>query len=102
MYFFVLLGSVILFPISWVYFLGKGIVYLKKKTITLIGEEIEEVYVSDKRFKTGTRLEGQKKITKIIEFPASENELQINKIKGFIYIGIVLILYGLPLIYCFK
>lgn len=102
MYFFVLLGSIILFPISWIYYLGKGIIYLSKSTITLTGKEIEEVYKTDKRFKEGVRLDGHKEVTKIIEFPAAENELQLNKIKGFIYIGIVIILYGIPLIYYFK
>lgn len=101
MYFFTLLGSIILFPISWIYFLGKGFMYLTKKTITLTGIEIEEVYKADKRFKSGVRLEGHQEVKKRIELPASKNELQINKIKGFLHLGIFL-LYLIPLIYYMK
>ena len=101
MYLFTLLGSIILFPVSWIYFLGKGLIYLTKKTITLSGIEVEEVYKEDKRFKSGVRLEGHKEIKKIIEFPASKNELQINRIKGLLHLGIIL-LYLIPLIYYMK
>lgn len=100
-YFFMIIGSIILYPISWLYFLIQGIIYFNKKTITYSGYVSQSVYASDKRFNTGRRYEGKRYMKKSIDLLANNEELSLNKKKGLYYFLILFIMYGIPMIYVY-
>lgn len=97
-YFFMLIGAFILYPISWLYFLINGIIYYNKKTITYSGYETQSVYKADKRYKTEKRYEGKRNVKANIEFQATERELKLNKTKGLYYLLIFFVMYVVPMI----
>jgi len=70
---------------------------LNKKTITYSGYKIHPVYKSYKRYKTGKSLNSVRKIKTSIELQATVKELKLNKIKGFCYLLIFLIIYVIPI-----
>ncbi len=98
-YLFLIIGSFILYPISWIYYLYGTYVYLTKKTVSYIGFEKQAIYKKDSRYKTGKKYIGNDFVKTTIEVSASEKELKMNKKKALLYFSVFFIIYVLPVIY---
>lgn len=85
-YFFLLIGASILIFIGPIYFLIKGVIYLTKEHTTFHFYSEEPVYATDRRYKSGQRLEGYQRLktNEKLNLSATPEERSGYKTKGVI------------------
>ena len=90
LYLFVLLLSFLLFII--------GVRRLFRTTVKLSRTVLEDVYQSDKRYRTGSRYAGKQNVTYTIKAKANSEERNELITKGLIYLGISFMWLVLPIL----
>lgn len=82
--------SVILFPISmwfmWAYFICRIMYYNTTSTITLKTRVFKACTTSDKNHALGYRITSYKGVSDYSEFPATPQELRLNKRKKNVFV----------------
>lgn len=92
LYILMFIGACILVFIGPLYFLIKGVMYLTKKETTFNLYGSQAIYVADRRYKTGKRVDGHKTVKKdTIKVPATPSERSSYITKGALSMVVFLI-----------
>ncbi len=99
-YLLLLIGSLVLYPVAWIYYLWSAVYYLFKKDFVYKIIEKIEIYKRDERGDCFKRIK-KDKIVKTYVMSASYEPLArtLNRRKAFCYFCLLFVLYVIPLLW---